>query len=105
MVLNILTSRASGRARCSCSARESVSLTNSDGGKPWLESSAFEVSITTFPFSAGPTACRAASEPSPLVALTKTSPSRSAYATSGRSTPAHSSRVLVCSGSRVPRLT
>ena len=70
MVLNILTSRTSGRARCSCSASESVLETNSDGGKPWLMSSGFEVSITTFPFSAGPTACRAAREPSPRVELT-----------------------------------
>ena len=78
MVLNILTSRTCGRACCSCSASESVLETNNDGGNPRLRSSGLEVSITTFPSSAGPTARNAASEPSPLVALTKTSPARSA---------------------------
>ena len=56
------------------------------------KSSALEVSITTLPLSASPTARSASSEPWPFVALMNTSASRSWYAASGRSSPAHSSR-------------
>jgi hypothetical protein len=96
MVLNIFTTRASGNSRCSCSARESVLLTNSEGGNPWEKSSGFEASMTTLPFNALPTAWSAGSEPEPFVALMKMSASRSWYAASGRSTSAHCSRALVC---------
>jgi hypothetical protein len=77
MVLNIFTTRASGNSRCSCSAREPVLLTKSDGGNPEEKSSGLAASITTLPFNVSPTACRAGNEPLPLVALMNTSASRS----------------------------
>ena len=77
VVLNIFTSRAAGSSRCNCSASESVLLMKSDGGNPREKSRGFEVSITTLPLSASPTAWSAGSAPAPFVALMNTSASRS----------------------------
>ena len=74
IVFSDLTTRASGKARWICSARESVSLTNRVGGKPWEKSSGLETSSSTLPARwAAPACARASREAPPPVALTTSS--------------------------------
>ena len=74
-VLSVLTTRACGKARCTCSPSESVSLTKRVGGKPFEKSSGFEMSRSELAGQVvGAGQARApASAPAPLVALTTSS--------------------------------
>src|SRR4051795_3536682 len=88
MVLSVFTTRASGKARWSCSARESSSLTNSVGGKPFEKSNGLAASMMILPerFSS-PAWLRTSRDAPPFVALTTSSAPAAASAKVASRTP------------------
>src|SRR5438270_5250660 len=81
MVLRLLTTRADGNRRWSCSPTLSVLATASRGGMPWEKSRGLETSISTLsPTLPSPAASQAASVTIPPVQLKSSSPKAAASA-------------------------